>query len=92
LNLFGTITSFSSLVGVLPANRKLSYHLGNSPERANLVWKDQYWEVQVLVLYRKREGARRLPERDVFVRFRYNDLKEAGRDCGGRDRYANSIV
>jgi hypothetical protein len=23
----------------------VSYHLGNSPERANLVWKDQYWKV-----------------------------------------------
>jgi hypothetical protein len=28
----------------------------------------------------------------VFARFRYNDLKGAGRDCGGRGRYANSIV
>jgi hypothetical protein len=39
-------------------------------------------------LYRKREEARRAHERDVFARFRYNDLKEAGRaaDAG---RYAN---
>jgi len=27
------------------------------------------------VLYRKREGARRLHEHGVFARFRYNDLK-----------------
>jgi hypothetical protein len=45
--------------------------------------------VQVLVLYRKREGARRLHEHGVFARFRYNDLKEAARDCGGRGPYAN---
>ena len=31
-------------------------------------------------------------ERGVLARFRYNDLKEAGRGCGGRGRYANSIV
>jgi len=31
------------------------------------------------VLYRKREGARRLHEHGVFARFRYNDLKEAAR-------------
>jgi hypothetical protein len=36
------------------------------------------------VLYRKRDGARRLHEHGVFARFRYNDLKEAARDCGGR--------
>jgi len=29
------------------------------------------------VLYRKREGARRLHEHGVFARFRYNDLKSA---------------
>jgi hypothetical protein len=48
--------------------------------------------VQVLVLYRKREEARRGHEHGVFARFRYNDLKEAGRGCGGRGRYANSMV
>jgi hypothetical protein len=39
-------------------------------------------------LYRKREEARRAHEHDVFARFRYNDLKEAGRaaDAGP---YAN---
>src|SRR2546425_410826 len=37
---------------------------------------------EVLVLYRKREGARRLHEHGVFARFRYNDLKEAARDAG----------
>jgi len=47
---------------------------------------------EVLGMYRKRERARRIPEHGVFGRFRYNDLKEAGRDCGGRGRYANSIV
>jgi hypothetical protein len=47
---------------------------------------------EVLGLYRKREGARRMQEHGVFARFRYNDLKGAGRDCGGRGRYANSIV
>ena len=48
--------------------------------------------LEVLVLYRKREGARRLHEHGVFARFRYNDLKEAARDCGGRGPYANSMV
>jgi hypothetical protein len=47
---------------------------------------------EVLVLYRKREEARRGHEHRVFARFRYNDLKEAGRGCGGRGRYANSMV
>ena len=32
---------------------------------------------QVLVLYRKRDGTRRLHEHGVLARFRYNDLKEA---------------
>jgi hypothetical protein len=27
----------------------------------------------------------------VMARFRYNDLKEAARGCGGRGPYANSI-
>jgi hypothetical protein len=31
------------------------------------------------VLYRKRDGARRLHEHGVLARFRYNDLKEAAR-------------
>jgi len=47
---------------------------------------------EVLGLYRKREGARRLHEHGVFARFRYNDLKEAARGCGGRGSYANSMV
>ncbi len=47
---------------------------------------------EVLGLYRKREGARRLYEHGVFARFRYNDLKEAARGCGGRGPYANSMV
>ena len=47
---------------------------------------------QVLVLYRKREQARRAHEHGVFARFRYNDLKEAGRGCGGRGRYGNSMM
>ena len=47
---------------------------------------------QVLVLYRKREGARRTHEHGVFARFRYNDLKEAARGCGGRGPYANSMM
>src|SRR5260370_38184020 len=47
---------------------------------------------EVLGLYRKRERARRLHEHGVFARFRYNDLKEAARDCGGRGPYANSMV
>ncbi len=28
----------------------------------------------------------------MFARFRYNDLKEAARGCGGRGPYANSMV
>ncbi len=44
---------------------------------------------EVLVLYRKRDEARWVRERGVFARFRYNDLKGAARDCGGRGRYAN---
>ena len=28
----------------------------------------------------------------MFARFRYNDLKEAARGCGGRGHYANSMV
>jgi hypothetical protein len=28
----------------------------------------------------------------VFERFRYNDLKEAASDCGGRGPYANSML
>jgi hypothetical protein len=47
---------------------------------------------EVLVLYRKREQARRVHEHGVFARFRYNDLKEAERGCGGRGHYANSMV
>jgi hypothetical protein len=47
---------------------------------------------EVLGLYRKREGARRLHERGVFARFRYNDLKATARDCGGCGHYANSMV
>ena len=35
---------------------------------------------EVLGLYRKREGARRLYEHGVFARFRYNGLKDAARD------------
>jgi hypothetical protein len=48
---------------------------------------DQYPEV--LVLYRKRDEARWVREHGVFARFRYNDLKGAARDCGGRGPYAN---
>ena len=47
---------------------------------------------EVLVLYRKRDEARGVLELGVIARFRYNDLKGAGRVCGGRGRYANSIV
>ena len=47
---------------------------------------------EVLVLYRKREWARRMHEHGVFARFRYNDLKEAARVCGGRGPYGNSMV
>ena len=35
-------------------------------------------------MYRKREQARRGQEHGVFARFRYIDLKEAARGCGGR--------
>jgi len=41
-----------------------------------------YW-LQVLVLYRKHEGARSRHEHGVFACFRYNDLKVAVGDCGG---------
>ena len=34
--------------------------------------------------YRKRGQARHDHEHGVFARFRYDDLKEAGRGCGGR--------
>jgi predicted amidohydrolase len=34
----------------------------------------EYHYPQVLGLYRKREGARRLHEHGLFARFRYNDL------------------
>jgi hypothetical protein len=44
------------------------------------------------VLYRKRERARGTHKHGVFARFRYNDLKEAARGCGGRGPYANSMV
>jgi hypothetical protein len=53
-------------------------------------YADRYREV--LVLYRKRERARRRHKHGVFARFRYNDLKEAARGCGGRGPYANSMV
>ena len=43
------------------------------------------------MLYRKHERARRRHEHSVFARFRYNDLKEAARGCGGCGPYANSI-
>jgi hypothetical protein len=43
-------------------------------------------------LYRKRERARCMHKHGVFARFRYNDLKEAASDCGGRGPYANSML
>jgi hypothetical protein len=58
-------------------------------ELSEVIWLPRLDQsCEVLVLYRKREEARRAHERDVFARFRYNDLKEAGRaaDAG---RYAN---
>jgi hypothetical protein len=33
-----------------------------------------------------------LHEYGVFARFRYNDLKEAARGCGGRGPYGNSMM
>jgi hypothetical protein len=33
-----------------------------------------------------------MDEHTVFARFRYNDLKEAARNCGGRGPYAHSMV
>jgi hypothetical protein len=47
---------------------------------------------EVLGLYREREPARRMHGHGVFARFRYNDLKEAARVCGGRGPYGNSMV
>jgi hypothetical protein len=44
---------------------------------------------EVLLLYPKREQVH---EHGVSARFRYSDLKEADRGCGGRGRYANSKV
>jgi hypothetical protein len=41
---------------------------------------------------RRSEQVRRVHEHGVFARFRYNDLKEADRGCGGRGHYANSMV
>src|SRR6266699_4596280 len=38
---------------------------------------------EVLVLYRKHEGARSRHEHGVLACFRYNDLKVAAGDCGG---------
>ena len=55
-------------------------------QRRTLTGSRQFGSCSVpeVVLYRKREWAGRMPERGVFARFRYNDLKGAGRDCGGR--------
>jgi len=39
---------------------------------------------EVLGLYRKREWARSGQGQVVYARFRYSDMKEAARDCGGR--------
>jgi hypothetical protein len=39
---------------------------------------------QVLGLYRKREWTRSETGQVVYARFRYSDMKEAARDCGGR--------
>src|SRR6266849_6279963 len=50
-----------------------------------------YVDWEVLVLYRKRERARCTHAHSGVARFRYSDLKEAARGCGGRGRYANSI-
>jgi hypothetical protein len=46
----------------------------------NLIWRNtSIRPPQVLVLYRKRERARRGHEHGMFSRFRYNDLKSASR-------------
>src|SRR5258708_17288182 len=68
------IRPFLTLWGSFPSDGKIGLYSGP----------------QVLVLYRKRERARRTHEHGVFARFRYNDLKEAARGCGGRGPYANS--
>ena len=48
----------------------------NHPIRAN--------SLEVVVLYRKREWAECGHEHGGIARFRYSDLKEAARGCGGR--------
>jgi len=68
-------------------------HDGNGVEferLASKIYFSKSWEV--LGLYRKREQARRVHVHGVFARFRYNDLKEAARGCGGRGPYGNSMV
>jgi hypothetical protein len=43
-----------------------------------------YCGPEVVVLYRKREWAECGHEHGGIARFRYSDLKEAARGCGGR--------
>ena len=48
---------------------------------------------EILVLYRKRTGDDSFGARGVgLVRFRYSDLNEAGRVCGGCAVYVISIA
>src|SRR5579859_2685754 len=68
---------------------------GRSAPSSTFAFNEQFVNCsgpEVLVLYRKREGARGLREHGVLARFRHNDLKEAARGCGGRGPYANSMV
>ena len=53
------------------------------PARGICMTTNRVDTVKVLVLYRKREEARRAHEHGVFVRFRYNDLKVTAGGCGG---------
>jgi hypothetical protein len=74
----------------LYANGMAEFTWSNPSEKTRL--GSTMTATEVLGLYRKREGARRLHELGVFARFRYNDLKEAARGCGGRRPYENSMV
>jgi hypothetical protein len=60
------------------------------PKRSRIDAKHGDHFLQVLGLYRKRDGARRLHEHGVLVRFRYNGLKEAARAADAP--YANSMM
>ena len=52
---------------------------GTTTTRRRQLTTEFSYSPEVLVLYRKRDEARRVRERGVFARFRYNDLKSGSR-------------